>query len=142
MMTTLSSTTFPAPVPSVVRQHRTARLGLWIAQLAVAGLLFLAGSSKLAGAPEMVGLFNALGVGQWFRYATGAIEVLSATALLVPSLALFGALLVVPTMIGAIATHVLVVGGSAAIPAVLLAASLGIIWARRHQLSRVVARLR
>ena len=33
-----------------------------------------AGLAKLAGAEMMVGTFDALGVGQWFRYVTGAIE--------------------------------------------------------------------
>jgi uncharacterized membrane protein len=32
----------------------------------------------------MVGLFDAIGIGQWFRYLTGGLEVLGAVALLVP----------------------------------------------------------
>lgn len=31
--------------------------------------------SKLAGAPAMVGLFDTIGIGQWFRYLTGSLEV-------------------------------------------------------------------
>jgi hypothetical protein len=58
------------------------------------------------GAPEMVGLFDAIGIGQWFRYVTGSIEVVSAVALLVPSWAAFGALLLIPTMVGAVFTQV------------------------------------
>lgn len=65
-------------------------------------MFLLAGGSKLAGVPAMVALFDAVGVGQWFRYVTGLIEVSSAVALLVPSLAPFGALALVVTMIGAI----------------------------------------
>ena len=133
-MSTSSSSTFPVSASPVVTRHRAGRVALWITQLAVAGMFFLAGSSKLAGAPEMIGLFEAIGIGQWFRYATGAIEVAAAVALLVPSLAVFGALLLVPTMIGAIAAHLFIVGGSVAIPVVLLIASLAIVWARREQL--------
>ena len=119
---------------SPVRHGRTGRIALWAVQIALAGMFLLAGGSKLLGAPAMVGLFDAIGIGQWFRYLTGLIEVGSAIALLVPSLAVFGALALVPTMIGAVVTHLFIVGGSPAIPAVLLLGSAGVVWARRHQL--------
>jgi putative oxidoreductase len=117
-----------------VRRSRAGRIGLWVVQIALASLFLLAGGSKLAGAPPTVALFDAIGVGQWFRYVTGIIEVGSAIALFVPSLALFGAVAIVATMLGAIATHVFVVGGSPAAPAVLLLAALVVVWARRGQL--------
>jgi hypothetical protein len=79
----------------------------------------------------MVQMFNAIGFGQWFRYLTGGIEVVSAVLLLVPRLAFFGALVLIPTMIGAIITHVFVVGGSPVPAAVLLLAAAGIAWVRR-----------
>ena len=119
---------------SPVRHGRTGRITLWAVQIALAGMFLLAGGSKLLGAPAMVGLFDAIGIGQWFRYLTGAIEVGSAIALLVPSFAVFGALALVATMIGAVATHLFIVGGSPAMPAVLLLGSAGVVWARRHQL--------
>ena len=74
-----------------VRSGRSGLIVLWVAQIALAAMFLLAGSSKLLGAPAMVGLFDAIGIGQWFRYLTGLIEVGSALALLVPSLAVFGA---------------------------------------------------
>jgi hypothetical protein len=104
-------------------------------------MFLLAGGSKLAGAAAMVALFDAIGVGQWFRYVTGGIEVVSAVALLVPSLAPFGAIALVATMVGAVATHLFIVGGSPAVPVVLLLGSLAVAWARRDQLSRVLSRL-
>jgi putative oxidoreductase len=113
---------------------RAGLIGLWAAQVALAGLFLLAGGSKLAGAPETVALFEAIGVGQWLRYVTGLVEVGSALALFVPSLAPFGAVALVATMLGAIATHVLVLGVSPAMPAVLLLAALAVVWARRGQL--------
>ena len=97
-------------------------------------MFLLAGSPKLLGDPAMVGLFDAIGIGQWFRYLTGLIEVGSAVALLVPSFAVFGALTLVPTMIGAVATHLFIVGGSPVLPAILLLGSGAVVWARRHQL--------
>jgi uncharacterized membrane protein YphA (DoxX/SURF4 family) len=108
-------------------------------QVVLAGMFLLAGGSKLAGAAAMVALFDAVGVGQWFRYVTGGIEVVAAAVLLVPSLAAFGAVALVPTMIGAIATHLFITGGSPAVPVLLLVGSLVVAWARRDQLSRVVS---
>jgi putative oxidoreductase len=119
---------------SPVSQGRTARIALWVIQIALAGMFLLAGSSKLLGAAPMVALFDAIGIGQWFRYVTGLIEVGSAIALLVPSVAVFGALLLVATMVGAIATHLFIVGGSPVMPAILLLGSAAVVWGRRHQL--------
>ena len=119
---------------SSVRRSRSGLISLWAVQIALAGMFLLAGSPKLLGDPAMVGLFDAIGIGQWFRYVTGLIEVGSAVALLVPSLAVFGAVALVPTMIGAVATHLFIVGGSPVLPAILLVGSAGVVWARRHQL--------
>ena len=78
----------------------------------------------------MVQMFAAIGVGQWFRVVTGGIEVVGAGLLLVPSLAAYGALLLVPTMAGAIITHLAIIGGSPAIPAALLVTTALIGWRR------------
>ena len=119
---------------SPVGRGRTARIALWILQIALAGLFLVAGGSKLAGAPAMVGLFNAIGIGQWFRYVTGLIEVGSAVALLIPALAVFGALALVPTMIGAILTQLFIAKASAVLPAIVLIGVALVVWSRRHKL--------
>jgi putative oxidoreductase len=112
-----------------LRSSSRARTALlWTLQIGSAAMFFLAGFSKLAGAAPMVQLFATLGLGQWFRYLTGAIEVASAVMLLVPSLAIFGGALLIPTMAGAIVTHLFVIGGSPAIPVILLAASAAIVF--------------
>ena len=118
---------------STVSCGRTRRIALWVVQIALAGMFLLAGGSKLLGAAPMVALFDAIGIGQWFRYVTGLIEVGSAIALLMPSLAVFGALALVATMVGAVATHLFIVGGSPAMPVILLLGSAAVVWARRHQ---------
>ena len=119
-----------------VRRGRAGGIALWAVQIVLAGLFLLAGGSKLVGAPAMVTLFNTIGVGQWFRYVTGLIEVGSAIVLLVPSIAVFGALVLVPTMIGAVATELFIVGDSAIPPAVLLLGAVAVVWVRRHQIVR------
>ena len=95
-----------------LQRSRASLIALWLTQVALALMFLMAGGSKLAGVPAMVGLFDALGLGQWFRYVTGVIEVTSGIALLVPSAAIFGALLPIPTMLGAIVTNVFVVPAS------------------------------
>jgi len=117
------------------RPGRAALVALWSVQIALAGVFLLAGGSKLVGAPPMVALFNAIGIGQWFRYVTGLIEVGSALALLVPFVTVYGALALVPTMIGAIVAELFIVGDSPVPPAILLVAVAVVVWARRHELT-------
>ena len=117
-----------------LQRGRASLIALWLTQVALAVIFLMAGGSKLAGVPAMVALFDAIGVGQWFRYVTGLIEVTSGIALLVPSAAIFGALLLIPTMLGAIVTNVFVVPASPAMPLLLLLGAAGVVWVRRHQL--------
>jgi putative oxidoreductase len=126
---------WPHATGARVSHSRPVTVALWAAQLAAAAMFLFAGSLKLTGAPMMVAMFDVIGIGQWFRYLTGSIEVVSAILLLVPSLALFGALLLIPTMIGAVLTHLFIVGGSPAIPIVLLALTIAIAWTRRPRRS-------
>ena len=134
---------FTPSYPAVaVRPGRTALIALWAIQLVVGGMFLFAGGLKLTGAPVMVATFDAIGIGQWFRYVTGGIEVVSGAALLVPWLAPFGALLLVPTMVGAIVTHVLIIGGSPIAAVLLLIGAIVIAWARRDQLTRAFSALR
>jgi uncharacterized membrane protein YphA (DoxX/SURF4 family) len=116
------------------QRGRAALIVLWLAQVALAVMFLMAGGSKLAGVPAMVSMFDQIGWGQWFRYVTGIIEVTAGIALLVPSAAIFGALLLIPTMLGAIATNVFIVHASPVIPLVVLLVAAAVAWARRHQL--------
>ena len=143
-MTTLFSTAMtasqtPALQRGPVAHGRVALVALWLTQIGLAAMFMFVGGLKLTGAPQLVALFDAIGIGQWFRYVTGSIEVVSAVALLVPSWAAFGALLLIPTMIGAVITHLFIVGGSAVPATVLLIGSLAIAWARRDQLASVLS---
>lgn len=115
-------------------QSRGSIVFLWLLKLGVAGIFLMAGYSKLSGVPQMVQMFNVIGIGQWFRYLTGSIEILSAVLILIPRVAGFGALFASGTMTGAIATHLFIIGGNPAMPIGLLAASLIVLYANRHQL--------
>ena len=109
---------------------RAHSVALWLVSAAVAAMFLMSGWAKLFGAPQMVQLFDGIGVGQWFRYATGSIEMMSGVAVLVPSIALVGALALAATMSGAIVTHLFIVGGNPVVPLVLLLATSFIAWTR------------
>ena len=117
-----------------LQRGRASLVAFSLTRVALALVFLMAGGAKLAGVSAMVSLFDAIGVGQWFRYVTGIIEVTSGIALLVPSAAIFGALLLIPTMLGAIVTNVFIVPASPVPPLVLLLLAAAVAWARRHQL--------
>lgn len=97
----------------------TQRRIVWGVRIFLALAFAAAGVAKLAGVPQMIQVFDAIGMGQWFRYVTGAMEVIGAVLLLMPGAGFFGALLLTATMIGAVATHIVLIGGSP-VPALVL----------------------
>jgi len=103
-------------------------------------MFVFAGWLKLAGDPKMVQLFSVIGAGQWFRYLTGSLEVFGAALLLIPATAGFGALLLAAVMVGAVLTHLLILGGSPAPALVLLVAVVVIAWGRRDRIRAALGR--
>lgn len=98
---------------------RTVRLADWTVRVLL-GLAFIAaGAAKLAGAPPMVQLFDAIGIGQWFRFVTGVLELLGGTLILIPRTCVAGAGLLAVIMVCAVATHIMKIGGNPG-PAVAL----------------------
>ena len=106
---------------------------LWVLQIAAAAMFLMVGFSKLSGDAQMVGLFQTIGLGQWFRYVTGALEVGSAILLLIPRTSGVGALLLVGVMVGAVLTHLFVVGGSPLGAIIFLIVTGVIAWGRRKR---------
>ena len=115
--------------------------GLWVVRGLLALVFLAAGGVKLYGLPMMVQEFEHIGLGQWFRYFTGGLEVLGALLILTPSLAGLGALLLICIMIGATVTHLFVIGGSAVPALVLLALSAIVVYAKRIQIALLLKRL-
>jgi uncharacterized membrane protein YphA (DoxX/SURF4 family) len=118
---------------------KIVNVGLWILQIGAAGMFLMVGFLKLSGDPQLVGLFDAIGLGQWFRYLTGSVEVLGALLLLIPRLSGLGALLLVGTMLGAVATHLFIVGGSPLMAIILLIVTCIIAWGRRQRTMNLLA---
>lgn len=113
---------------------KVKNISLWVVQILLAGMFLMAGSSKLSGNEQMINSFAQLGFGQWFRYLTGAIEVVAAILLLVPKFSGLGALLLIPTMIGAIAAHAFILGGGFTPALVLLILSVVVAIGRKDQI--------
>ena len=93
-------------------QSKVKNIALWVPQVLTAAAFLMAGFAKLSGQPMMVETFDKIGIGQWFRYVTGGIEVASAILLLIPRLTPVGAAILVCAMCGAVPTHLLLIGGS------------------------------
>jgi uncharacterized membrane protein YphA (DoxX/SURF4 family) len=137
----MTAATSPA-LPDSRTPGKALNVALWVFQVLLAAMFLFAGGNKLAGNPQMVGLFELLGFGQWFRYLTGGLEVLGGALLLVPRLSGAGAALLVPVMLGAIATHVVFLHNSPGMPLGLLLGLLFVAWGRRAQLASLVRGLR
>jgi putative oxidoreductase len=118
------------------------RYGAWTLQGIVAAAFLAAGLAKLAGAPFMVGIFEQIGIGQWFRIVTGVVEVTGAVALLVPGFASIGALWLGGTMVFAVATHLFVLHTSPAAAIVLGLLNTAIIYLRRDELVDLLGRIK
>jgi putative oxidoreductase len=124
----------PTSATALPSSGKVQKSAAWTLQLLLAAAFLAAGGAKLAGADQMVQVFEAIGAGQWFRYVTGFIEVIGAIALLVPGSAAFGAALLACTMVGAVFTHLFIIGGSAVPAIALLVLALGVVWLRRRQI--------
>jgi len=110
---------------------KVLNITLWVLQIAAAAMFLMVGFLKLSGNPQMVGTFEAIGLGQWFRYLTGALEVTGALLLLIPRLSGLGALILAGVMVGAVMTHLFVIGGSPLMAMILLVVTGLIAWGRR-----------
>jgi len=80
---------------------RLRLLFLEFIELLLAGVFFVVGGAKLVGRQDMVALFRDVGIGQWFRYLTGGIEVTGAALLIVPLFAGMSAIALGGVMIAA-----------------------------------------
>ena len=98
----------------------------WVIRIPVVLVFLLIGLTKFNNDPrgEWVKIFEQIGFGQWFRYATGAIQVTGAVLLLTRWTRTLGAAMLVCTMIGAMIVDIFVMHaiGFALAPMVLLCA--------------------
>src|SRR5437868_1285102 len=105
----------------------------WALRGSIALVFIVFGMEKLTGAGDWVKLFDQIGLGQWFRYFTGVLQVTGGALLLIPRTARLGTALLACTMMGAVFVNLFVLrtGFSAVIPGVLLAVVVSAGWKRR-----------
>ncbi|OYU68228.1 MAG: DoxX family protein [Cytophagaceae bacterium BCCC1] len=82
----------------------------WIFRAAAAIILLQTLYFKFTGHPESVELFTKLGVEPWGRVGTGVIELITGVLLLIPASAFIGGFLAMGLMVGAILSHLTVIG--------------------------------
>jgi putative oxidoreductase len=99
-------------------------LATWLPRVAVALVFLSVGSEKFGAGGPWVRIFARIGIGDWFRYLTGVMQVGGALLLLVPPLVTVGAVVLGCTMVGAVIVNVFILhtGLAAIIPAVLFGA--------------------
>ena len=108
----------------------------WSVRLATAALLGHAALGKFAGAEHDVEMFVQLGLGTSGRILVGLIEMLAVLLILSPHSAVYGALLGLSVMIGAIIAHLTTIGFEGLPHAALVAVGcLAILYIRRHDAS-------
>ncbi|CAN5925008.1 hypothetical protein BH11MYX4_BH11MYX4_01360 [soil metagenome] len=130
-----------AEAPGRTHPGRAANIALWVVQILLALAFIGAASGKLLGKPEMVGLYEAIGVGQWFRHVTELLELTGAILVVVPRTKFFGAALLGTIMVGAALTHLLILHNAPTAPAVLFLLAAIVAWGRRAALKPALARL-
>ncbi len=99
-----------------------------------------AGGAKIIGVDMMVATFDQVGLGQWLRYLTGIIELGGAVLLWLPGFQAIGAMVLGGTMVGAVLTHLFILGPSAAPAIVLGILCAAVLYLHRDQITILLSR--
>ncbi len=83
---------------------------IWIVKLIAVVILVQTLYFKFTGAEESVYIFQTLGVEPYGRIGSGIVELIASILILIPRTTLLGALLAIGTMMGAIFSHIFVLG--------------------------------
>jgi putative oxidoreductase len=119
---------------------RSKVIGLWVLKIVFALAFIAAGGAKIYGPPAMVAEFDAVGLGQWFRYFTAALEIIGAILLLMPKTTGFGALLLAAVCGGAFFAQLFALHGDIVHTIVMAIILLAIAWTQRNQMSAALGR--
>jgi uncharacterized membrane protein YphA (DoxX/SURF4 family) len=82
----------------------------WALRIVAAGILLQTLYFKFTGQPESVELFTKLGVEPWGRIGTGVIELIASILILIPATTFIGATFAACVMVGAIVSHLAIIG--------------------------------
>jgi len=64
---------------------------IWVLRVLLGAAFLMAAYMKLSSNPQMVAEFDSVGLGQWFRYVTGLLELAGGIAILIPATSVIGA---------------------------------------------------
>ncbi|OXM53165.1 DoxX family protein [Amycolatopsis alba] len=108
-------------------------IALWIVRAALAAEFLYSGYLLFAGG-HTEQTFAEIGLGQWLRYVTGAVEAVGAIGLLIPRLGGPSALLLAGVMLGASVTELFILAnGGPVLPLVLLIITATLAWFLQDQ---------
>ena len=82
----------------------------WLLQIVVAVILLQTLFFKFTGAEESIYIFTTVGAEPWGRYGSGVLELITAVLLLIPGTVAIGALLAVGVGVGAVFSHLTLLG--------------------------------
>jgi uncharacterized membrane protein YphA (DoxX/SURF4 family) len=93
-----------------MKSFNAPTIASWLLQLVVAGILLQTLFFKFTGAAESVYIFSTLGVEPWGRIGSGIVELVASILLLTPATVTIGAALAAGVMLGAILSHLTLLG--------------------------------
>lgn len=82
----------------------------WILRIVAAAILLQTLFFKFTAAPESVYIFTRVGAEPWGRIGSGIVELIAAILLLTPRYSWLGSILAIGMMLGAIGSHLTVLG--------------------------------
>jgi len=92
---------------------------------------------KLVGQSMMVQEFDTIGVGQWFRYLTGLLEIIGGVSVLMPSYSALGALLLLIVNVGAFIAQIGILHMDWIHPIIIGALLLALVYLQRGKILRI-----
>jgi uncharacterized membrane protein YphA (DoxX/SURF4 family) len=116
-----------------VAWDRVLNLTIWILQVVMALVFLYFGATKFnPRAAYWIELFAKIGIGQWFRYFTGGLEVIGAVILLMPRTTGIAAVVLACNMAGAVFVHLFILrdGYAAMFPGLPMLILIAIAWKR------------
>jgi uncharacterized membrane protein YphA (DoxX/SURF4 family) len=111
----------------------------WVLRILLGAAMIFFSIPKLTGDQQAIQTFSQLG-GDPLRYLTGVLELVSGVLLLIPRTALYGAGLTALVMLGAIGSHLTVLGTGGPFPLAIVFLILAgvILWLTRDRISAMV----
>jgi len=125
---------------------KTQSIFVWACRVIAAIIMLQTLYFKFSGAEESVYIFSKVGIEPWGRIGTGIAELIASILILMPKTSVYGAIMAIGIMAGALVTHLFILGivvmndgGQLFIYALLVTlSSIYIAWAGRQQILSLI----